>query len=433
MIDIEQYLIATLINSPEAIPEVSEIVSHADFTSEKNELVFQELQKMVTEGIAIDIATVSTNLIRSGSLKKVGGEDYLMDLCQILTIGPVIAIEYAKTVSAVARRREMRKGLLEALNAVNDLSVDLPKISGFAEAVARIGVSGGKKTGKLAGEYLPEVFEIMQRQQNGEITGVATGFKKLDEHLSGLQKSDLIILGGRPRMGKTALAIDISANVAIEQGKSVIFFSMEMAARQIVERVLFTRSKINGQALRRGQLPTRDFPKLSATVPFIKKTKWYVDGQTGITPIQLFSKCKQFQSNHGLDLVVVDNIQKMKSAINFGGNKRLEIADITNSLKNFAKDLDVPILAISHLSRGPDKREDPRPVLSDLQESGNIEQDADIVMFIYREEVYKNVLDHEKGKTELILSKYRNGSEGIIPLHFNENLSSFENVINQGF
>lgn len=428
MIDIEQYLLANLIAWPEEIPSISEIVGESDFTTKKNAVIFAELTKMVTHGIVIDLVTLSNELTKSGLLNSVGGNDYLMDITGLPALGSVMALEYAKCISLASRRREVKKSILEALNGVNDLSMDLTTISGLCEKAARIGVSGSGGTGKMAGAYLPEVFEIMQRQQNKEITGVSTGFQKLDEHISGLQKSDLVILGGRPRMGKTAFAVDISANVAIDQGKSVIFFSMEMAARQIVERALFTRAKINGQAMRKGQVPRSDFPRISNASPSINRSKWWVDGQTGITPIEMFSKCKRFQMEHGLDLVVVDNVQKMKSATNYGANKRLEIADITNSLKNMAKNLDVPVLAISHLSREVDKRDDKRPVLSDLQESGNIEQDADIVMFIYREEVYQNVPNEEIGKTELILSKYRNGSEGIIKLHFNENLASFENI-----
>ena len=182
-------------------------------------------------------------------------------------------------------------------------------------------------------------------------------------------------------MGKTALATDIAANIAIDQRKSVCFFSLEMAGRDIVLRHLLARAKINGQAIRRGKLPERDYPRLAMAVPAFGRHPWMVDGGTSLSPLQLLSKCRRHRMRHGLDLVVVDNIQKMRSDSR-NKDRRLEVAEITNALKNIAKDLDVPVIAISHLNRGPDMRADPEPVLSDLHESGNIEQDADIVLFV---------------------------------------------------
>jgi replicative DNA helicase len=275
--------------------------------------------------------------------------------------------------------------------------------------------------------YIPEVFAIIERQSKGEITGVETGFYDLDQHTSGFQRSDLIVLGGRPRMGKTALATDIAYNIGIDQRRPVAFFELEMAGRQIVERKLFALAKVNGQLVRRAKLPQRDFPRLSLAVGPLSEAKVFIDQTTSLTPLQMLAKCRRMKMKAGLDLVVVDNIQKMRGDGNYKGNFRLEIADITKNLKNIAKDLDVPILAISHLSRGPDHRADPEPVLSDLQESGNIEQDADIVMLLYREEVYKEVEDGKKGETKVIFAKYRNGQEGYVNLRFNEEFSSFAN------
>jgi len=296
----------------------------------------------------------------------------------------------------------------------------------MAEAAALAGVQGGESTEKMVWEYMPEVFAVMERQQSGEVTGLKTGLFDLDLHLSGLQKSDLIILGGRPRMGKTSLATDIAAHVALDQGKSLAFFSLEMAGRQIVERTLFTRARVNGQQLRRGKLPKDQFPRIQVATPQFKGAKWMVDGATSLSPLMLLSKCRRHRMKYGLDLIIIDNIQKMKSDFR-QKDRRLEVAEVTNALKNIAKELDVPILAISHLSRGPDMRANPEPVLSDLQESGNIEQDADIVMFVYREEVYKEVPDEKEGETKIIIAKYRNGQDGHIMLRFNKDLCSFEN------
>jgi len=301
----------------------------------------------------------------------------------------------------------------------------LVEVAGMAESAALVGVAGGEKTEKMIWDYMPEVFDVMERQSKGEITGVKTGLHDVDLHFSGFQRSDLIVLGGRPKMGKTSLATDIAGNIAIDQGKSVVFFSLEMAGRQIVERHLFTRAKVNGQTLRRGKLPKDQFSKIKDATSQFKGVKWMVDGATSLSPLMLLSKCRRHRMKYGLDLIVVDNIQKMKSDTR-QKDKRLEVAEVTNALKNIAKELNVPILAISHLSRGPDMRANPEPVLSDLQESGNIEQDADIVMFVYREEVYKEITPEQEGETKLIISKYRNGQDGTILLHFNKTLSSFE-------
>jgi replicative DNA helicase len=277
-------------------------------------------------------------------------------------------------------------------------------------------------------EYMPEVFDVMERQSHGTITGLRTGLIDLDSHLSGLQKGDLIIIGGRPRMGKTSLALDITGSVAIDQRKSVCFFSLEMAARQIVERHLFTRARVNGELLRKGKLPKTEYPRLALAAPQFndRAMKWMIDGATMLTPLRMLSKVRRHRAKYGLDLVVIDNLQKMRPDSG-QKDKRLAIAEISEALKNTAKDLDVPVIAISHLSRGPDMRSDPRPVLSDLQESGNIEQDADIVLFVYRESEYADVPEENYGDTELIIAKYRNGSPGDILLRFNHPLSSFEN------
>lgn len=228
-------------------------------------------------------------------------------------------------------------------------------------------------------------------------------------------------------MGKTALATDIAANVAIEQNKSVAFFELEMSGRQIIERHVYARARVNGQLLRSGRLSASEYPKLTEPATPVINSQWYIDDTVGLTPLGIRSKCLKHRYKHGLNLVVVDNIQKMKGDGKYEGNRRLEIADITNNLKNLAKDLDVPIIAISHLSRGPDMRADHEPVLSDLQESGNIEQDADIVIFLYREEVYEDVPPEKKGECKVIFSKYRNGQEGYKLLRFNEDFACFEN------
>ncbi len=426
MIDVETYLLNTLISYPDEIPGASAILKPEDFTRGQHIAIFAELVSMTTRSVRIDIATLKDSLVASGNLGAAGGEAFLFDICGDMSTGPAMVPDHTRIIREASMRRAMRLALKVAAEAVANPEIPLADVAGMAEAAALAGLAGGENTEKMIYDYMPEVFAVMERQAKGAVTGIKTGLYDLDQHLSGLQRSDLIVLGGRPRMGKTSLATDIAGNIAIEQGKSVVFFSLEMAGRQIVERHLFARAKIDGQALRRGKLPDREFPKLAMALPQFERVKWMIDGATSLSPLGLLSKCRRHRMKYGLDLIVVDNIQKMKSDFR-QKDRRLEVAEITSALKNIAKDLDVPIIAISHLSRGPDQRANPEPVLSDLQESGNIEQDADIVMFVYREEVYKDVPPEREGETKLIISKYRNGQDGSIKLHFNKTLSSFEN------
>ncbi len=426
MIDVETYLLSTLLWYPEEITDAALTLKPDDFLSFRHGLVYAELLAMAAKGTPVDLATLAASLTASGNLNAAGGPDFLTSLLENVSAGAALVPEHTRTIKQASMRRSMRFALAEAMEAVQDPTRSLVEVAGMAEAAALAGVQGGETSEKMVWDYMLDVFAVMERQQSGEVTGLKTGLFDLDLHLSGLQKSDLIILGGRPRMGKTSLATDIAAHVALDQGKSLVFFSLEMAGRQIVERTLFTRAKVNGQLLRRGKLPKDQFPRIQAATPQFKGAKWMVDGATSLSPLMLLSKCRRHRMKYGLDLIIIDNIQKMKSDFR-QKDRRLEVAEVTNALKNIAKELDVPILAISHLSRGPDMRTNPEPVLSDLQESGNIEQDADIVMFVYREEVYQDVPAEKEGETKLIIAKYRNGQDGHITLRFNKDLCSFEN------
>lgn len=417
----ERALLAALMAYPEEVADVSALLKPEDFTQWPHDAIYAEILAMAARGTAIDPVTVSNALegrVSWDTVRDIAGDSGAPGFC----------LDYARAIREASQRREMRAKLQAALEAVSDPSRSLMEVAGIAESAALVAAGSGEATEKMVWEYMPEVFEVMERQSNGEITGLKTGLIDLDRHLSGLQRGDLIVLGGRPRMGKTSLALDIAGAVAIDQKKSVCFFSLEMAARQIVERHLFTRAKVNGELLRKGKLPAREYPRLALAAPQFndRKLKWMVDGATLLSPLRMLSKVRRHRAKHGLDLIVIDNIQKMRPDSG-QKDKRLAIAEITEALKNAAKDLDVPILAISHLSRGVDKRAEPRPELSDLQESGNIEQDADIVLFVYRKSEYEDVPEDKYGETELIIAKYRNGSAGEILLRFNHALSSFEN------
>lgn len=427
MIEVESYLINTLICWPEEIPDAAASLKAEDFAQGRQGTIFAELVAIASRGVGVDLATVLHSLKASGNLDAAGGAGFLMELTDNFSAGAALVPEHCRIIREAAQRRDMRNKLQEALEALQDPTKPLVEVAGMAESAALAGVAGVQGTGpKRAGSFLPEIYKTIEAQSKGEVTGLRTGFYELDQRLSGFQPADLIVLGGRPRMGKTALAADIAFNIGCNQKAPVLFFELEMTSKQIVQRKLLTLAKINGQVLRSGKLPQRDYPRLALASAPIDGANVYLDDKVGLTPLQMFSIARRHRMKHGLSLIVVDNIQKMKS--DFGQrDKRLEVVEVTNALKNIAKDLNVPVLAISHLSRAPDLRPDHEPTLSDLQESGNIEQDADIVLFLYRHEVYEEVPPEKRGESKLILAKYREGSEGYIPLFFNEDFASFEN------
>lgn len=428
MMDVEKHLLAGLFAWPEALADVSGVLNSEDFFHDRYGCVFGHMLRLATQGRGVDAVTVQESLISTGELAHVGGSDTLMDIGREMVTSSVMAMEYAGAVRVASIRRRMKSALLAGLDAVGDPTRPIEDVIALTEGAALIGASKAARNDlRPASSFLSETFRILEQQSKGEITGLHTGFIDLDRHLCGLQKGDLIVLAGRPAMGKTSLALDIAANVAIEQKKTVPFFEVEMSGRATIERLLFARSKVNGQLLKSGRLPQRDFPRLSLAVAPIQNSGLFVDDSVGITPLQIISKCRRLKAKRGLDLVVVDCLQKMKGDGKYGGNKRLEVSDISLHLKNMAKELDVPVIAISHLSREVERRPDKVPELSDLHESGNIEQDADIVMLLYRKEEYFDVEEAERGKADIIFAKYRNGETGIKHLHFHNQFSTFGN------
>jgi replicative DNA helicase len=263
------------------------------------------------------------------------------------------------------------------------------------------------------------------------LTGIASGFTDLDDKMSGLQKSDLIILAGRPSMGKTTLALNIAEHAAVGERKHVAVFSMEMPGEQLAMRLLSSLGRINGHKVRTGKLDDDDWPRLMSAMTMLSEAPVYIDDTPGLSPIELRSRARRLKREHGLDLVIVDYLQLMQ-AQESGENRATEISNITRALKNLAKELSVPVIAMSQLNRSLEQRPDKRPVMSDLRESGAIEQDADVILFIYRDEVYHDD-SPDKGTAEIIIGKQRNGPTGRVRLTFLGEYTKFENYIHPGF
>jgi replicative DNA helicase len=272
-------------------------------------------------------------------------------------------------------------------------------------------------------KILMDTFKLIESYSKGEIVGVPSGFKDLDGFTSGFQKTDLIILAGRPGMGKTAFALNILASAAIDHRKTAAFFSLEMGREQLVQRVLCSQARVNMHLLRTGKLPQRDLPKLSLAAEPISQAKIFIDDHPSLNILELRAKCRRLKAQEGLDLVMIDYLQLM-TGVGRQENRQQEISQISRGLKALAKELEIPVMALSQLNRSVEQRgADAEPKLSDLRESGAIEQDADLVMFIYREELYNK--EAEKGKAEVILAKQRNGPTGKVPLSFMSDYASF--------
>ena len=411
--DMELAMLGGMIVCPDSIPDVSGVLTPEDFSTKKNADLYSLLLSMSSAGDTIDQVLV---------IKRGADKNDVMDASSVALVSSLLVVDYAKVISEAGARRKAEIVLRDALQAVREKP--LAEIAGMAEQAALICVSRKSKRDLLpVDDYLKESFRALEIRKRGEITGVRSGITSIDQHTHGFRNGDLIVLGARPRMGKTAFAGQISVFNALYEKKTVAFFEEEMTGRAIADRMLVIESKVNASQFRKGFVSASDSQRLLESSRELAATKLFIDESTAVTPLSLLSKCRRLKSRHGLDLIVVDNIQRMRGDINHKGDKRKEVSEVSDALKNIAKDLDVPVLAISHLSRNCEHRESKRPMLGDLHEAGNIEQDADVVMFLYREQVYKET--DKPALAECDFAKFRDGEEALINLHFDKSLVKF--------
>ena len=418
--------------SPESWEAVSETLVAEDFYRANHQLIYRAMAELVRDNQPIDIITLSEALQSKAELEQAGGLPYLTDLASntssVANIGA-----YAKII----RERAMLRQLITAASTIADASYfpggkEAQTILADAESeLARIQEGRLKTKGpqpinpllKKATDKLDELFE-----SGGAITGLSTGYKDLDKMTSGLQRSDLIIVAGRPAMGKTAFAMNLVETAVMQQNDPVVVFSMEMPANQLITRMLSSLGKINQTRLRNGQLQPEDWLKLTAAAGKLKDRPLFIDDTSALSPVEVRNRVKRIQREHGkLALVAIDYLQLMRVP-GMQHNRVEEISEISRSLKAMAKDFDCPVVALSQLNRGLEQRkgQNKRPLNSDLRESGAIEQDADVIAFIYRDEVYNEDTD-KKGIAEIILGKQRNGPIGTCELVFIAEFTRFEN------
>ncbi len=424
-VDVEKRVIGAILLDSEAIGLALELINADDFYLEKHRAIFEAGMELFEKNIPIDVITVKDALQKAQKLDLAGGENYLMEISM-----EIVSSAHIEQHCQIVKEKGLLRRLISTATGILEKAYDetLPpgEIMDSAEGeIYNISESNIKTGFQPIKKILTDTFKLIESYSKGEIMGVASGLKDLDQMTSGFQKTDLIILAGRPSMGKTALALSMLSNAAIRYNKTVAFFSLEMGREQLVQRVLCREAKINMHLLRTGKLPRHDFPKLAQAAGSIGETKVFIDDHPALNILELRAKCRRLKIQHGLDMIMVDYLQLMSGAGKVE-NRQQEISQISRGLKGLAKELEVPVIALSQLSRAVETRGgEGEPKLSDLRESGAIEQDADLVMFIYRDEVYNK--EAEKGKAKIILAKQRNGPIGDVPLTFVADYASFEN------
>lgn len=422
----------------DAVTRVIEILSDGMMYREGNRRIFRAMVRLFERGDVIDVITISEELKNTGELESSGGLDYLGRLVDAV---PTAAnIEYHANI--VREKALLRRLVEQATQIIRDVydqgELQVEEILDQAEArIFQVAESHKREGFVWIKEILWETFEHIERLQESEsgITGVATGFVDLDRMTTGLQKGDLCIIAARPSMGKTAFALNVAAEAAIKHNHPVAIFSLEMSSQQLVQRLLCSEGRIDAQKLRRGRLSPEEHQRLGAAAGHLNTAPIWIDDQPGSNVLEIRAKARRIQSDlrsdgKDLGMLVIDYMQLM-SGTGSSESRVQEVSQISRGLKALARELEVPLIALSQLSRGPEQRTDKRPMLSDLRESGSIEQDADVVMFLFRPEYYASAENRQEleGKAELIVAKQRNGPTGIVPLYFHKAHTRFDSVM----
>lgn len=427
-LDAETHVLASMLIDAEAIEKAVEHLESKDFYKKSHQVIFEAIFEISKAGGQSDLITVSDYLQAQDQMKFVGGSSYLASLVDSVPNSANVEA-YAKLVREKAVLRQLiqvgTEIIEESYQGATGLTELLDKVERHVFGIAQKSLS---RSTVLIRDMVKEAFkQIQERFEKKEaITGIPTGYDGLDRLLSGLQKSDLIILAARPSMGKTAFALNLAANMAIRESVPTAIFSLEMSKEQLVQRMLCVESRVDGSRLRKGFLTDDDWPRLTSAASVLSEAPIFIDDTPSLSAFELRAKCRRLSKMHNLGLVVVDYLQLMRSKGKVESRER-EIADISMSLKALAKELNIPVLALSQLNRSLESRQDKRPVMSDLRESGSIEQDADIITFLYRDEVYHPETE-QPGVAEVIVAKHRNGPTGLVKLAFLHEYTRFENL-----
>jgi replicative DNA helicase len=418
-IEAEQSVLGAILLDNEAILKALEIVSAEDFYREAHRKIFQAMVELFEKNEAIDLITVTELLRSKGQLDEVGGLSYLSSL--VNTVPTSANVRYH---AKIVREKALLRGLIRAATEIvrmvyedsiaGDEMVDIAEKKIFALSDQRI-----KSSFISLKDVIKDSFEMIEHlyDRKETVTGLPSGFKDLDELTTGFQPGDLIIIGGRPSMGKTAFALNIAQYVGVERREPVAVFSLEMSRRQLAIRLLCAEAMVDSKKVQRGFIKKEDWHKLTSAAGRLAEAPIFIDDSTNISVLEMRAKARRLKAEHGLSLVIVDYLQLMKGRGNFERREQ-EISEISRSLKALAKELDVPVIALSQLNRAVEQRHDKIPTLADLRESGAIEQDADVILFLYRDEVYNKNKPDNKGKALVRIAKQRNGPTGDVHLTF---------------
>ena len=427
-IEAEEAVLGAVLVNPVSIGHIVETLKPESFYKPSHRLIYETVLELYKKNEPIDIVTVSECLRNKDELENAGGRAYINDLA--LNVITTANVDY---YAKIIQEKEIKRALINAGSEIVAMSYETESTDVVLDNAQKLifNIAAQKDTSDLVPiqDLVVASYEQIEDRFNNkdDLVGVTTGFYDLNALTSGLQKSDLIILAARPSMGKTAFALNLAQNVALQGKKAVAIFSLEMPKQQLVKRMLCAEAEVDTQRITSGNIQPKDWEKLVEAMQRLSEAKIYIDDVPGVTATDIKAKCRRLMMEEkNLGLIVIDYLQLMEG----GGNpndRNQQISMISRSLKGLARELDVPIIALSQLSRGVEQRPDKRPMLSDLRDSGAIEQDADIVMFIYRDEYYNKENVENKGKAEVIIAKHRNGPIGTVNLLFQSNITKFKN------
>lgn len=429
-LEAEQSIIGSLMLDKESWDNVVDLISSNDFYKPSHQKIYSTIEELNKKNLPVDLITVSNLLQSKGELDQVGGAEYLVDLVN-KTISSANIQSYAKIVREKSLLRKLihsSTGLIE--KAYSEDFVDVESFIDSAEAeFYKLGEN--KKSEGLASAIevvkasVVKIEELYKRKS--DITGVPTGFAVLDKMTSGLQPGELIIIAARPSMGKTAFSLNLAQHMALRSGKTVAYFSLEMGKESVMMRILASEAKINMKDIRSGRIPDNVWPKLINVAGHVSDSKFFIDDTSGISPFEIRARARRLKAQHGLDAIMIDYLQLMDLKQKVESRERA-VSEISKSLKTLAKELEIPVIALAQLNRGVEGRSDRRPMLSDLRESGSIEQDADIIMMLYRDDYYDKDDPEKQGHAEVIVGKHRNGPTGTVKLRWEAEFGRFKDA-----
>ena len=428
-IEAEQAVLGSMLTDKEAVIAAVEVLKEEDFYREDNKTIYRAILNLYNIGEPIDIITLKSELTSMGKFETIGGLEYLADLPEKVPTTANVD-RYIKIVEEKSILRNLIKTANDLITLGYDQTQEVEDLMDEAEKkIFNIMQKKNQKGYTPIKDVLVDTFSQLEKLYNQKqyITGVTTGFSDLDYKTAGLHESDLVLVAARPAMGKTAFALNIATNAALKGGTGVAIFSLEMSKEQLVNRILCSEAMVDSNKVRTGKIDEDDWIKLAGALGPLSEANIYIDDTPGISVMEIRAKCRKLKLEKNIGLVVIDYLQLVQASNNKRGSREQEISEISRSLKILAKEINVPVIALSQLSRAPEQRPDHRPMLSDLRESGAIEQDADIVMFLYRDDYY-NENSEKKNIAEVIIAKHRGGSTGTVELLWLGNYTKFVNI-----